>query len=233
MGTPEKKQKKILVLYYSHSSQSHNLIQAMIQGMADSSVTVNRYRLQPIEAQKFPIGTVPSTVWKMLRTFFRQRVPIELLPSYCFDPYDLVVLAGPTWSYHPSGPVLSLFDRDGDRLFEGSLVIPMISCRGYWRMHWWGLKLMLKKYKATIPNVIIFTHPNKEPWRTVGVFLKLAGQVPERMGWMQPHYRKFGHTRSQLDEARSFGEKIVGTLARDEDLAGLDFNTGPARHDKS
>jgi hypothetical protein len=233
MGSSAVQKKKILILYYSYSSQTKNLLQAMTDGLEQYPVSVSRQRLEPVSRQQFPIGSIPKTFWKMLLTFFRQRVPIKPLPEHCFNRYDLVILAGPTWSYNPSGPVLSLFDRDGKQLFDGQLVLPLISCRGYWRMHWWGLKSLLNKCGATVPNLIVFSHPSKEPWRTLGVFLKLAGKVPERIAWMEKHYRKYGHTRAQLAEAVNFGRQIGATISGDGDLASLDFKTLPALYSKS
>ena len=224
--------KNILILYYSYSSQTKNLLQVMMEGMDAFSVKVTLQRIEPVVPQHFPIGTVVKTFRKMLLTFFRQRIPIEPLPQQCFNQFDLIILAGPTWSYNPSGPVLALFDRDGAQLFKGQTVIPLISCRGYWRAHWWGVRSLLKKCGASVPNVIVFSHPSKEPWRTLGVFLKLAGKVPERISWMKKHYRKYGHTRSQLDEARNFGGMIADVLVNGGDLSSLDFKTGPALYDK-
>ncbi len=223
MGSSTLQPKKILILFYSYSSQTKNLLQAMEKGLSGESVQVLRQRLEPVTPLYFPFGTIPKTVWKMLVTFVRQRVPIQPLPAECFDSFDLVILAGPTWSYNPSGPVLSLFDRDGKRLFKDQVVLPLISCRGYWRMHWWGLKFLLKKCGATVPNLIVFSHPSKEPWKTLGVFFKLAGKHPERMSWMKKHYRKYGHTRDQIALAGVIGEQIGIALTSGTDLADLDF----------
>ncbi len=225
MGSVSQQQKRILVLFYSFSSQTRNIVRSMIEGMEEYPVAVIRESINPVTDEHFPIGTVSKTVKKMIVTCFRQRTPIQPLPPQCFEPYDLVILAGPTWSYNPSGPVLSLMDRDGERLFRQKEVIPVISCRGFWRAHWWGIKSLLKKTGAVVPNGIVFTHPSKEPWCTIGVFLKLAGKVPERISWMRPHYKKYGHTRQQLAEARRFGELIAGAVMQGDDLGLLDFKT--------
>ncbi|MCW5198124.1 hypothetical protein VU06_00050 [Desulfobulbus sp. F3] len=111
-------------------------------------------------------------------------------------------------------------------------MIPVISCRGFWRMHWWGIKSLLKRAGAIVPNGIIFTHTSKEPWRTIGVFLKLAGETPERMSWMQDHYPKYGHTREQFAEARRFGEMIGRTVTQGEELERLVFNTSLAIYEE-
>ena len=224
--------KRILILQYSFSAQTRNLVRSMVEGLEEYPVSVSRERLIPLEEQHFPIGTIPKTVHKMIVTLFRQRVPIEPLSPKCFEQYDLILLAGPTWSYNPSGPVLSLLDRDGERLFRDQAVLPVISCRGFWRAHWWGIRSLLRGLGAAVPNGIIFSHPSKEPWCTIGVFLKLAGKLPERMSWMRPHYTKYGHSRQQLTEARRFGELIGRALTQEEKLETLDFRTKLAIYER-
>ena len=55
----------------------------------------------------------------------------------------------------------------------------------------------------------MFKHPTSEPWNTIGVFLKLAGQMPERgKGWFRKYYPKYGHTREQMDTAVEVGQKL-------------------------
>jgi len=229
MASTENK-KKVLIVFFSFSSQTNNLILALSSGLEKYAITVVREKLVPIDQLRFPIGTINGTLRMMLVTFFRRRIPIEPIAAHCFDEYDLVIVAGPTWSYNPSGPILSLFDRDGRRLFENRLVLPLISCRGYWRLHWWGLKRLLWKKGATVVNLIVFSHPNPEPWRTIGVFLKLAGKIPEKKSWFAGKYRKYGHTRKQLQEAKRFGKMLGNEVIRGgKNLHHLNFDTETAR----
>lgn len=222
--------KKVLIIFFSFSSQTNNLIQALGLGLEKSQVEVVKERLVPVDQLRFPIGTLSGTLKMMLVTFFRTRIPIAPISDHCFSGYDLIVLAGPTWSYNPSGPVLSLFDRDGKQLFGESLVLPLISCRGYWRLHWWGLKRLLWKSGAKVVNLIVFSHPNPEPWRTIGVFLKLAGRIPEKKSWFAGKYRKYGHTRKQLQEAKNFGKLLGQELVQGgKNLHHLNFDTKTAR----
>ncbi|MHB8809106.1 MAG: flavodoxin family protein [Desulfobulbaceae bacterium] len=230
MKTPTDTGKKVLVVYFSFSSQTNNLVQALCSGLEKEGVSVVRERLLPVRPLRFPIGSIGGTLRMMIETFLRKRLPIEPVSSSCFNHYDLIVLAGPTWSYNPSGPILALFDRDGERLFRGKKVLPLISCRGYWRMHWWGLKSLLRGCGARVVNVMVFSHPNSEPWRTIGVFLKLAGRIPEKKSWFASKYRKYGHTTKQVKEARRFGQMIGSELVQGgENLQQLDFDTAIAR----
>lgn len=217
---------KVLILYYSFSAQTSGLVHRLGAGLEAQGVYLAYERLQPLTPLKFPIGNVLSTLIMMFITFLRVRIAIQPLSYRCWESYNLIVLAGPTWSYNPSGPILSLFDRDGIRLFAGQQVLPLISCRGYWRMHWLSLRWLLERCKAKVVNKIIFVHPNKEPWRTIGVFLKLAGRVPERSKWLGRYYPRYGHSRGQQGTAFAFGSAIGQVLKNGSSLAEISFVAG-------
>ena len=218
--------KKVLILYYSLSAQTSGLVHRLGAGLEAQGVQLACERLQPLAPRHFPLGTVPATLFMMFITFLRVRMPIQPLPLLCWEPYDLIVLAGPTWSYNPSGPVLSLLDRDGAKLFAGQQVLPLISCRGYWRVHWLSLRWQLARCGATVVGRMIFAHPSKEPWRTIGVFLKLAGRVPERSRWLGRHYSRYGHSREQQEQAFANGQAIGQALKLGRPLTELSFGAG-------
>lgn len=224
---------KVLILYYSLSAQTSGLVHRLGAGLEAQGVQLVCERLQPLVPRHFPIGTVPATLLMMLTTFLRARIPIQPLPPSCWESYDLIILAGPTWSYNPSGPVLSLLDRDGARLFAGRQVLPLISCRGYWRMHWLSLRFQLGRCGARVVNRMIFAHPSKEPWRTIGVFMKLAGRVPERSRWLGRYYPRYGHSREQQEQAFAFGTAIGQALKLGSSLADLSFVSGRAGQDRA
>jgi hypothetical protein len=91
------------------------------------------------------------------------------------------------------------------------------------------LKRLLHKCGGIVVNVMVFSHPNPEPWRTIGVFLKLTGKIPERMSWFAEKYKKYGHTEKQFKEAARFGEMIGKELAKDGGkLHKLNFDTETA-----
>lgn len=219
--------KRILILSYSYSHQTRNLLKKLVAGLEESDIEIVWEKLLPVQELRFPIGTIPSTVLMMSQTFFRKRYPVQPVDPKVFAQWDLILLAGPTWSYNPSGVVLSFLDRDGDRLFNGQAVLPVISCRGYWRVHFWGLRSLLKKCGAkSVCSPIVFTHPNREPWNTIGVFLKLAGKMPERgKGWFRKHYPKYGHSRLQMESAYELGQKLGQELTSGKDPSELRFET--------
>lgn len=204
-------QPRVLVIYFSYSGQTSGLLHRLVAGLREEGVAVALERLQPLVPLRFPIGSVAGTLLMMCTTFLRFRVPIEPLSEVCRQPADLVVLAGPTWSYNPSGPVLSFLDRDG-RMLAGRTVLPLISCRGYWRLHWFGLRRLLRHRAAVVLEPLVFHHPQPEPWRTIGVFLKIAGLAPERGRIVGRYYRRFGHSREQLEVAWQQGRQLGARL---------------------
>ncbi len=216
---------RVLILFYSFSGQTLSLISRLALGLREQGVEVVMEKLRPVTPLRFPIGTVPATIKKMIVTLFRQRVEIQPLSPAVADEYDLVIVGGPTWSYNPSGPILAMLDRDGRRILAGKTVLPLISCRGYWRMHWYGLRAKLVKCGARIPNFLVFSHPLAEPWRTVGVFLKLAGKRPERSRFIGRYYKKYGHSKLQMGEALRLGREIGTALQKQTPLASLTLRT--------
>jgi len=219
--------KRILILSYSYSNQTSNLLKKLVAGLEESDIEILWERLLPIQELRFPIGTIPSTLLMMVQTFFRKRYPVQPIDQKVFDQWDLIILAGPTWSYNPTGVVLSFLDRDGDKLFKDQAVLPFISCRGYWRVHFWGLRSLLKKCGArVVADPIVFKHPTTEPWNTIGVFLKLAGKMPERgKGWFRIYYPKYGHSRKQIETAYELGRKLGQDMNSGMDASGLCFET--------
>jgi len=216
---------RVLFLYFSFSGQTGVLVNRLAAGLKEQGVKVFFEKLKPVKHLRFPVSGISRTFVMMFTTFCRKRVPIKKLSSKCDHEYDLIILAGPTWSYNPSGPILFFLDTYGREVLGGRQVLPIISCRGYWKQHWWGLRRKLKKCGAHFSNMIAFTHPNPEPWRTIGVFLKIAGRNPERSGFVSKYYSRFGHTNDQMEEARRFGVLIGEALKEKSQLAAINFKT--------
>lgn len=79
-----------------------------------------------------------------------------------------------------------------------------------------------------MPNCIVFSHPNKEPWRTIGVFFKIAGKNPERHRLLGKYYNHFGHSKDQQNEAAHFGMILGKALNTGQPLESLNFQTPQA-----
>ncbi len=205
---------RVCIIYFSLSGQSRGLINLLAAGLRSQGVEVFIEQIVARHRIGFPFYSVFKTLIMMLLTFFRKRIPIQPPSERCFQAYDLIVLAGPTWSYNPSGPVLDLLDRYGKRLFKGRQVTPLISCRGYYRMHERGLKKSLQRCGAQVTDSIIFRHPVPEPWSTIGVFLRSAGYHPEKISFIAKHYNHFGHSVDQLLEVKFTGSRLGAQLQK-------------------
>ena len=203
---------RILIIYYSLSGQSRGLINLLASGMREGGTTVAIEKIQTVEKISFPFQGFIHAFWKMLITFLRVRTPIEKPSSQCFEPYDLIILAGPTWSYNPSGPILALLDDYGGDLFREKRVLPLLSCRGYYRLHDYILRSQLRRRGALLEQSLIFTHPVSEPWSTMGVFLRSAGHNPNKIGFLAQRYPHFGHSSEQLLLAKTQGGRIAECL---------------------
>ena len=204
-------------MYYSYTQQTKLQLKQFVAGLESAGIEVVQERLEPITPYAFPFTTNMRLASAMLMTFLQKRMPIKPVAASCFAAWDCIVLAGPTWSYNPSGPVLDFLDRYGKDVCGGQLVVPFISCRAYWLLHYWTLKRRLFRYGATVEQPVVFTHPVKEPWRSLGLLLKLRGGELARRKYslLLQHYPKYGHSQEQRVAAMEQGKKLAERLLSD------------------
>lgn len=193
----------MLVIYYSFTQQTRILVKKFGEGIAHHDHDVHYERLVPKRAHEFPMRSNLKLFSIMIATFFRQKQELEPVSEKCYEAWDYIVLAGPTWSYHPSGPMLSFFDQFG-AVLKRKKVIPFISCRSYWKLHLLSLKYKLKKHGATVLAPLIYEHPTKEPYRVIGLCLQLRGKTIRRK-WFRKHYPQYGNSKAQGTQAYEAG----------------------------
>ena len=211
--------KRVLVIYYSYTQQTKLQLKKFISGLESAGIEVGWERLEPIRPYEFPFRTNLHLALALLTTFLKKRMPIRPVSESCFEGWDCIVLAGPTWSYHPSGPMLDFLERFGREVCGGKLVIPFISCRAYWRLHYWTLKRSLSAYGSSVQQPIVFMHPQAEPWRVIGLILQLRGKMMRREhSWFRKHYPSYGHSKEQgeraTQEGKMLAEKIINNTCR-------------------
>jgi len=191
-------------------------LKKFISGLEGSGVEVTQERLEPIHPYEFPFRSNMRLMTAMAMTFLRKRMTIRPVAEFCYGPWDCIVLAGPTWSYHPSGPVLDFLDRFAKEVCGGATVIPFISCRSYWQLHFWTLKRRLAVFGCNVRNPIVFMHPQKDPWRFIGLILQLRGKMMRRENsWFRKHYPGYGHSKEQGNEAMDAGKQLAEQLLND------------------
>ncbi len=190
----------VLIIYYSFSRQTRKLIKTVERGLSSTGVTVVLERLVPLRPLRFPFGSFIQTVYMMIITFFRKRMPIQDISSRALEDYDIIIIAGPTWSFNPCGPILSFLDRYCTRIFPGRVVLPMISCRRYWWYHASYLQKRIRKCGGRTLSPWALNHPVSEPWNTIGLFLTLMGKNPKRVAILKKFYVRYGHSNRQLEK---------------------------------
>lgn len=211
--------KRVLIVYYSFSGQTQLLIQRLVCGLEQSNHEVVTERLQPVDQLPFPFTSWAMMAKVMVYSFFRWRVPVNQVNDIVYEKWDLVIIAGPTWSYSPSGPVLAFLDKYGRDICEGTTIVPFISCRSYWRTHYWGLKFILNKLGGKVTRPIVYLHCSSEPWRTIGLFLQLMGKLPRlESSWFRRRYPRYGHSKEQCADALEQGKMMVNRLMSTGDM---------------
>lgn len=206
-----------MIVYYTFSSQTFRLVQQLAAGLEESGVYVQLERLEPAVEMDLPFTSSWSMFKTMVSSYFRSRKPV-LAPSYPSGmEWDLVILGGPTWSFYPSGPMLYYLDAFARDVVKNRDVIPLISCRTYWRMHYNCLKEMVGECGGRIQEPVVFKHSGREPWKTIGLCLKLLGRLPRgKDSWFRTKYPRYGHAPEQYKEAmqkgRELGEMLVTSL---------------------
>lgn len=207
------KKKRVLIVFYSFTQQTRLLLKKFAEGLEGEGIEVAFERLEPVVPYTFPFKTNFRLAAVMVKTFFRQRNTVHPVSATCFEECDCIVLAGPTWSYQPSGPILDFLDRYGQLVCSGKKVIPFISCRSYWRLHYWSIKQRLRRYGSIPVEPIVYLHPTKEPWRFIGLVLQLRGKmVRKEKSWFRKHYPGYGHNKEQGDDAMEKGKRVAKDL---------------------
>jgi len=191
------------------------MLNKFVEGLEGEGVEVTLQRLVPVSPYEFPFRSYSRLIKATVETFFMVRTRIEDIDERCYGEWDKVIIAGPTWSYHPSSPVLEFLDRFGKDVCGGQYVIPFISCRAYWRIHNLGLKWRLKRCGARkVAKPVVFIHMTREPWRTIGLIMQMRGKMVRKdKSWFRRRYPEYGHNRAQGDIAREKGRVLGRQLA--------------------
>ena len=205
---------RVLIIYYSFTHQVKSQLKKFREGLESEGVQVAFEQLVPLEAYHFPFRSNLQLMRAMVKTFFRRRMAIQPISEQCYESWDLIVLAGPTWSYNPSGPMLSFLDNYAEKVCQGKKVLPFISCRAYWRYHCRQLEKQLHLIGAQVEPPIVFEHPAREPWRFIGLVLQLRGMIGKKIhSLLKRKYPSYGHNQEQRVAALEYGKRVAARLA--------------------
>jgi hypothetical protein len=210
-------QKRVLILFYTFSSQTRNLLNSLAKGLNEGGVEVRFEPLKPLEPPPFPVGSYFGAFKMMVAAFLMRPVAVAPPDKNCLSNWDLIICAGPTWSYHLSGPMVYFLQHYSAGLLAGKLVLPLISCRTYWRLHAWEMGRYTVKSGARVMPPLVFRHPCPGLWCAIGVFIKIAGKIPRGCrSLVQRHCPRYGHSPQQIEEARDLGARLAEVLREGE-----------------
>lgn len=207
---------KVLIIFYSFSRQTRKLVDKTAEVLKGEGITTVVERLIPDPNIPFPLNSVFKTIKMMIETFFRKRIPIKPLSDKTYENYNMIILAGPTWSYNPSGPILTFLDGYGKTILKDKRVKIIISCRSYWRTNAWYMKKRIKKFGGIFETPIHFEHNVPEPWNTIGVLLTVAGKNINKIPVIRKHYIRYGHNNSQLELMEKKALEIAKSLKEEQ-----------------
>ncbi|CAG37798.1 unknown protein [Desulfotalea psychrophila LSv54] len=196
LGVKPMKKKHVLIVYYSLTNQTRGLLEAYSSGLSDPKICLEICSLHPLHPLRLPLRSNFSLLKAMWQPFWRRRCQIED-PCLQRSHYDHIIIAGPTWSFQPSAPILAFWQDYGD-IVAATRVDFLISCRSCWRNHYWGLRRLCKKHGGLPGEPLLFEHASDEPWCTIGLLLYLRGIYANRLPlWLKKRYPFFGHSYNQ------------------------------------
>lgn len=203
---------RVVIFYYSLSQQTKRIVESFKDGLVTSGVEVDLCLIEPTTPLTLPLKSNLSLFSAMWKPFWRRRCAIKL-PILKHKDYDHVIIAGPTWSYQPSAPILSFLDEYGAQYLVGKKVSFLISCRSFWRTHYWALRSQCTKIGASPAKASIFEHSTNEPWCTLGLLMWLRGIHHSKLPlWFQKRYPNYGHSEAQVVAAHKEGELLGNEL---------------------
>ncbi|MGL1930637.1 MAG: hypothetical protein OCC45_02625 [Desulfotalea sp.] len=196
---------RVAIIYYSLSQQTKRIVDSFRDGLVACDVEVDLCPIEPLKPLSLPLHSNLSLFKAMWRPFWRKRCKIKP-PILKDNNYDHIILAGPTWSYQPSAPILSFLDEYGEKYLSGKTVSFLISCRSFWRTHYWALRSQCKRVGAYPEKASVFEHFTNEPWCTLGLILRLRGIHHSKLPlWFQKRYPSYGHSEDQVIAAHKDG----------------------------
>jgi hypothetical protein len=126
---------KILVLYYSQSGQLKQILDSLLEPLADRpDLSIRFEALKPKPAYPFPwtTGSFCDVFPESFQEIACELEPLGLSPRQRFD---LVIVAYAVWYLSPSVPVSSFLQSPAAKqLLKDRPVVTVIGCRNMWLM---------------------------------------------------------------------------------------------------
>ncbi len=204
--------KKVLVITYSQSGQTDEIIENIISGF-DEKIELYIEKLKPIPEFPFP--------WNGMSFYDAMPESVEMIPSdmqplsvdISID-FDLIILGYPIWFLSPPIPLTTfLKSKEAVKLLSGKPVITVIGARNMWVMAQEDIKIMIKEAGGELKGNIALTDRNYNLISVVTiVHWLMTGKKDNYLGI----FPKPGISDNDISNADRFGQVISDAVLKDE-----------------
>ncbi len=123
--------KKVLVLYYSQTEKTKDVIDYIIDPLRDKDdISIEEVLIEPVNPFPFPW---PKVYFFSIFPECVYEVPVEIKePVFKENKYDLIVIGGQVWFLSLSIPLVSFFMHKKSKIINNTKVITILNCRKMW-----------------------------------------------------------------------------------------------------
>lgn len=215
--------KRILVLYYSLTEQTQNVLNIIRDELAGAGHTIDMRRIQPVNDWKLPLDKkIFFSNWAKVWVGMNLTQPIHHMDLKA-DDYDYIILGFQPWNLAPSIPVNSFLDSGMAEIFRGKKVIGVVTCRTRWERSFRIAKDKIERRGGKMVDGFVVMNYEREPYNFVTTTYQLfEGHEPPSDHWLSKYFRPYGIGDDSLAVTREYGHELAQRLTEDrvEDLRG-------------
>lgn len=210
---------RVLILYYSFTSQTQHVAEAMGDVFRELEFDVQQCNIEFVDERyriELPFRPVIRKLlaWCLPQVLGKTgavRVPEEILKGE----YDLICLGSPTWWLNPAMPVVSFLESSSAQgLLQGKPVAVFAVCRKLWWNNMRRVKKLAKKQGATIVDGAAFCFQGNQVQSALS-FISYMQNGANLDRYCGVRIYEFGIPPEGIARAKEFAHQLAaGTLAR-------------------
>ncbi|MEW6553732.1 MAG: hypothetical protein AB1384_05550 [Actinomycetota bacterium] len=214
---------KALVVYYSLTGRGKDVAGILEEDLKEAGIEVTVTALEPDPPFELPVKFLETLILTAYGGMGMGR-KLKPLPQSVYEgDYDMVVLVGPSWGFHPAPP-MAYFAREvlpGIRLSPTVKTAVVITCRSYWRRHLKILREYLARSGLKVAGYLALEHQGREPLRFLAITARLALKEPPLYRLLGRFYPPFGLSEEQVGRIHALASGMAeGNIGRSARAAG-------------
>lgn len=201
----------ILIVYYSLTGRGREIAGILERDLEESGAGVSVVALEPDPPFETPVKFLMTLAMTAYAGLGRRRKVKPLPPAVYEEGYDLLVLIGPSWGFHPAPP-MTCFAAEvlpDITMSPGARAVAVITCRCYWRRHLKLLREYLARSGLKIAAYLALEHQGREPLRFLAITARLGGKEPPLNGMLGGLYPPFGFSGEQVEKVHDLAARMV------------------------